>query len=117
MLGKKKGAPWHILIEVEKVQLKYELVFSAICCETRSCWEGTWNDDMSQAWRGTYLTQDAGIRSGGSAGLSAVNVEMLRCSGQLGMPLKDVTPCWMAETLRQVKLRSTWLREQVEGCG
>ena len=51
MLGKKKQASLDIFLEVENMELQYELAFAATSHWSWSCWEGKWADDMCGAWK------------------------------------------------------------------
>ena len=45
--GKTRQAFLEMFLEVETLELEYELAFAATCYLARSCWEGLWDDD----WR------------------------------------------------------------------
>ena len=51
MLRHKKQASLDIFLEVENMELEFERVFAANSSWARSCWDGTWADDVYGAWK------------------------------------------------------------------
>ena len=93
MLGKKKQASLDIFVEVEKMELEYELAFRGdVLLGQVASGEANGLMTCMKLGRSRSAMQALGIGSWGLLERSAANLVMLACTGQPGTPLRRETP-------------------------
>ena len=89
---KKASLLGHHFLEVEIMELEYELAFAAIFDWARSCWEGEWADDMYGAWKKQIFNASSLNKVRGLRERSAASSGMRACIDQRGTPLLQGIP-------------------------
>ena len=112
MLGKKKQASLDIFVEVENMELEYELAFRGdVLLSQVALGEANGLMTFLKLGRSRSAMQALGIRPGVLLEPSAAKLGMLACSGQLGTPLLRETPFLTVGECLKRHLKSSWLKE------